>query len=261
MPDVYFLGAGFSKAINKCMPSMKELSVKVMDGCGGTLPPPLMEFGSNIEMWLTYLSQPQPWLKEHFNLENRALFLRMSEVIGQVLNANTIAAVTEACPDWLTHLVRKWHTDKSKVITLNYDTLVERAATATLAKLDMRNLYPVPLTDVRRSFAWGVEQNDTFKLHKLHGSVNWYYSGASSFHGEVLYFNWVSPWGKAMDDNEQESRAAAQDKVPLIVPPTSEKTAYFQHETIRQIWLKASAAYSSLVSLLWIAVDLTPATM
>ena len=92
MRDVFILGAGFSKAVNPSMPLLKELSAKVRVQCGEPLPPPLSELGDNIELWMTYLSQSQPWLKEYHNLKNRALFLRMTEIIGEILNHATSEA-------------------------------------------------------------------------------------------------------------------------------------------------------------------------
>jgi hypothetical protein len=88
-------------------------------------------------------------------------------------------------------------------------------------------------------------ERSSFKLFKLHGSVNWFYSGATSYQGELLYDSPVTEWGKPIGDIELQARRASSDKVPLIVPPTTEKVAYFQHETIRQIWLRASAALQS----------------
>jgi len=235
------LGAGFSKAVHDSMPNLKELSIKVKEKCTGvfSLPPPVLDLGDDIELWLTYLSQPQPWLKETDNLQNRAIFLHMTEVIGQVLDETTKEAVGQNCPEWLCSLVKYWNAHKSSIITLNYDTLIERVAGKN--GIATQNIYPVGFTDVRRNqlFPCATLQ-DSFKLFKLHGSVNWHYSGAASFYGEVLYVSYVAGWGPLSDDAENQLRVAASDKVPLIVPPTSEKISYFQHETLRQIWHRAS---------------------
>jgi len=44
----------------------------------------------------------------------------------------------------------------------------------------------------------------------------------------------------ALDTNRY--REAVKDKVPLIVPPLTEKSIYFQHETIRTLWVQAAAS-------------------
>jgi len=141
-------------------------------------------------------------------------------------------------------LINLWHENQTAVITLNYDTLIERARyfvkDANGDGLPLSSIYPVPMPDIRRtSGIFGSEKANTFKLFKLHGSVNWYYSGASSYFGETIYSAHVTGWDFADHQVELDSREAASDKVPLIVPPTTEKVSYFQHETIRQIWARA----------------------
>jgi hypothetical protein len=262
MKEVFILGAGFSKAVNSLMPSLTELSIKVKERCGSDkLPPPLLNFGDNIELWLTYLSQPQPWLKETHNLQNRALFIYMTEIIGQVLDEITKEVVGQDCPDWFCSLMEWWHKNKSNVITFNYDTLIERAIPKALkgADIEMPDVYPVSFPNImsRRATLPEGFSKPSFLLFKLHGSVNWYYSGASSFYGEVLYRGAVAKWGESFDW-ENQSKSEASDKVPLIVPPTTEKATYFQHETLRQIWLKASAALDAATRIYCVGYSLPP---
>lgn len=245
MSDVFLLGAGFSKAVSDSMPLLCELSSDLRKRLD--LPKALSELGNNVEFWLTYLSQPHPWLPESANLRSRALFLEFGQHIGDVLNERTRAALGCECPDWLKKLVSWWHEHHVDVITLNYDTLIERAAglinVRGNSRLSIQNIYPVALTEARRRDAmiFGSDHVESFSLFKLHGSVNWYYSGASSYVGETIYYSGVAAWGES-DDYELRSIAAASDKVPLIVPPTTEKVAYFQHETIRHAWALAGEA-------------------
>jgi len=240
MSDVFVLGAGFSKAIHTNMPTLPELSKEVEARLGSPLPSPLNRLGNNIELWLTYLSQPHPWLKEYDNLKNKALFLQMTERLGEVLSDRTKEVVVGPRPNWLFDLIDYWDGKKSRVITFNYDTLIERAAVTSSKHLE--RIYPIRLTDVRRASTFGAGPGESFHLLKLHGSVNWYYSGAPSYQGEVLYLAVVEGWGAAVGGNEAESLLAARDKLPLIVPPTTEKVSYFQHESIRQVWFQASQA-------------------
>lgn len=259
MKEVFILGAGFSKAVHSSMPDLKELSSKVrekIENRGNKLPPPLPDFENNIELWLTYLSQSQPWLKEYYNLQNRALFLHMTEIVAEILNNATKETVSQDCPNWLCSLIKFWDKNKSSVITFNYDTLIERAASKI--EISKESIYPVPFTDImrERAFRLGSDTKDSFKLFKLHGSVNWYYSGSASFNGEVLYSGDISSWGEQGNELELLSMSAASDKVPLIVPPTTEKATYFQHETLRQIWLKASASLSAATQIYCIGYSL-----
>ena len=76
MNDVFILGAGFSKAIHSGMPTLADLTDEVtrrLRGSEGSLPQPLIGLENNIEFWITYLSQRQPWLTEYENDSNKSL--------------------------------------------------------------------------------------------------------------------------------------------------------------------------------------------
>ena len=81
---------------------------------------------------------------------------------------------------------------------------------------------------------------DGFRLAKLHGSINWYYSGAESFFGETIYDVGIRPeWGSSTEDKFLTKSHYVLDKVPLLVPPTSSKNAFFANEAIRGNWRSA----------------------
>ena len=248
MSDVFLLGAGFSRAVSAQMPDLQEMSEVLRDRV--KCPPRAGSLTKNVEQLMTYLSQPHPWLAEPDNLENRAAFLRLTREIGSLLEDRTRKAVTESCPEFLQALVNYWHETQAVVITFNYDTLIERAIQHIEPEpgdhLAPENIYPTPMEDPRRGSAIvGPTSRTSFKLHKLHGSVNWYYSGASTYFGETIYSVPVAKWGDLDNRIERQAQEAASDKVPLIIPPTTEKVGYFQHETIRLIWSKAGEALSS----------------
>ena len=74
--DVFILGAGFSKAVESQMPTMKELTNAVKKHIAASeldLPLPLTDpenrdekLDNNIELWMTYLSQRQPLARREF---------------------------------------------------------------------------------------------------------------------------------------------------------------------------------------------------
>ena len=256
--DVFILGAGFSKAINSQMPTMKELTTAVRE-CITTselaLPLPLAdpedrgrELENNIELWMTYLSQRQPWLDESFNQYNLALSTRIRRYIRQVIEQSS-SGLKSPVPQWLESLVDRWNVHQASVITLNYDTLVERVARA-LPNPDINEgkgialsqLYPPYFSNIRSRVAplWSAGALDTFTYFKLHGSVNWHYSGRENFYGETIFYSDVSLWGSKKDPFERESRLSAGDKQPLIIPPVAEKTTFFNNETVRKLWQEAS---------------------
>ena len=86
MTDVFILGAGFSKAISSEMPTLDELSREVKKSLlrkNVAVPSEFDDLGNNIESWMTFLSQRQPWLKEYDNDYNRSLASRIREQIGE----------------------------------------------------------------------------------------------------------------------------------------------------------------------------------
>ena len=189
MSDVFLLGAGFSKAISKKMPTLPELSAILKDEA--CLPDYVTSLGNNVELWMTYLSQPHPWVSESGTLRHKATFLELTMLIDRIITDRESEVVADGYPNWLPALVKHWDANRSSVITLNYDTLIERARYFVKDSngdgLPLASLYPVPMPDIRRTMVVGSNPTDTFTLYKLHGSVNWYYSGATSYFGETIF--------------------------------------------------------------------------
>lgn len=238
--EMFFLGTGFSKAIHPTMPTMEELSEGVRHHAEAPreLGELFDEFGNDIELLLTFLSQPQPWISDQHTLRNRVLFWDVTRLIGEVIE-NSITNVTIGqIPEWLERLVTFGNESQSFVITVNQNTLVERAA--AIGEIELEHIYATPLPDVRRVTVSGSDPISTFSLFKLHGSVNWYYFGAPSNEGEVIYLGRITPLNQPPGDHESESLFSAFDKFPLTVPPTSGKSAYFHHETVRANWREAA---------------------
>ena len=258
MGDVFLLGAGFSKAVADEMPLLRELSDEVRSA-GLDLSPLHLGLSSNIEIWLSYLSQRHPWLREQENLRNQALALDIAQKIENALTKREQSAIQRDIPDWLAKLTQHWHQTRASVFTLNYDTLVERAAHDFTS---VEQLYPVTLTLASRRNAAIVSSGeiDSFKLFKLHGSVNWYYSGASEFTGEIIYYGNISGWRSDSFYGEQ-AESAVNDKVPLIVPPTIEKVRFFEHESLKGIWTQAVARVRNATRLYVIGYSLPPSDL
>jgi hypothetical protein len=241
--DVFVLGAGFSKAISQDMPILSELSDSIhhkLDGkfLANEMPP--SEMTENIEMLLSYLSQDYPWLNEAQKLRNRAAFIELSDVIAKDLSSREAKIEIDKLPQWLPLLVKTWHERQVDVITFNYDTLIERIAEkiqaqivgaelGKISELNHNDLYPVTIPSAAsrgRALISGSEHM-TFNLYKMHGSTDWYYSGNNEFFGEVIY---------RQSANDPKFLGDIIDKVPLIIPPTFDKTFFFKNETIRKIW-------------------------
>lgn len=253
--DLFILGAGFSKAVSSHMPVLTELSDEIesrlaeKDETKSISTGLCRAFPRNIELWMTYLSQIHPWLSEAQNLRNRAAFFDILWHLRNVLSIKEGLAISSPCADWFCRLVEKWHAEHTPVVTLNYDTLVERCATQVKLEnghLDCGSIYPVILMRLLqlRGGYMNRQNAKTFTLHKLHGSVNWFYSGAANPTGEPIYYGSRSPYrGGGWEFTGTEK--VPDDKVPFIVPPLTEKHSYFQHETVRSLWSHAATALNS----------------
>lgn len=209
---------------------------------------------------MTYLSQDQPWLRKRDNLYNKALAARIQDHLHEIIRQGTSETLKSPIPEWLATLLKSWHKSCAAVITLNYDTLVERSSITTLP-IKLSNLAPEHFRDISSlsSAQVGPSMTSTFSYHKLHGSMNWLYSGRDDFFGESLYYAGVTTWGSEESDHEMDSLYHSQDKEVLIIPPVTEKTIYFNNEYIKGIWLSAGKALkeSSRVFVIGYSLPLT----
>jgi hypothetical protein len=258
--DVYILGAGFSRAVHDDMPLLKDLSRLVAERyrhkeyMGGRIAEMIR---ADLEEGMSYLVAAKPWLREAEILRHRALFLDLSVTVAAVLTelmGHVIPMLAAEVPPWLDRLIRNWHKSRATVITMNYDTLIEAAAREVVIDLKGQKtgiwthaVYPSYLADAaQRNSTVFIDHMETFRLLKLHGSTNWYYSGTPNARGETIFF--VPPLGPAKfwsadarAEHEQRLEAVA-DKYPLIIPPIFDKAAMMSHETLQSIWFQAGKA-------------------
>ncbi len=146
-----------------------------------------------------------------------------------------------AAPAWLCQLTRAWQDHKSVIITLNYDTLVEQAVRQSTPT---RGLYPPHFADIktrRGEAVWGSD-NQAFQLLKLHGSVNWHYSGQEDFYGETIFYSDVAEFGHKSGASSSETFEIAEDKMMLLAPPVFDKTPFFKNGAVRALWARAAEA-------------------
>ena len=254
MSEVFILGAGFSRAINEAMPTLRELSEHVLPALRSRdrrLADRLERIGPNVELWMSYLSHSQPWLRVEQNQYNLSIAGEIRRLICSHIDA--LVRETDAVPDWLRALVSRWHEERVSVLTLNYDTLIERVACGvTVPEPDGRerglyagDLYPRYFVDAatRGASIWGAEPVLTFKLLKLHGSTNWYYSGQSDYFGESIMYARTAPLvAEGVPVIREQDLAVVADKGALVIPPVTEKTTYFKNETIGRVWWEAAQA-------------------
>jgi hypothetical protein len=255
MRRVYLLGAGFSMAVSDHMPSMAQLSTAVqaiISAAGGPdIPGANTPVANDFEQWLSYLIEAPPWLTEAEQARNKASFSEVSNAVYEALSVAQIQVLTgSGCPPWLEQLVKYWEQESAKVISFNYDMLVELAWMVSVAggRTPSLQLYPAPVTPLStRSAAvlGGRRPSEGLELMKLHGSLSWLYSGPGSPPGDIIYDKDIRGGGWNVDGilpRNDDAEFLAVDREPMIVPPAAVKSAYYNNRTLQALWRSAGDA-------------------
>lgn len=274
---VFLLGAGFSNAIGPDMPLMAGLGTAVQETLGaGALPPPVGRFGDDFEAWLSYLATDQPWLSAAENLRNRAAFLDVAQAVEEVLSAAQQRATEgRSLPPELDRLLRHWIDTTATVVTFNYDLLVESAYLNVELGGGVEDLYRLPITLAAARTRPGKavlgasprEPQVRFDLLKLHGSLNWFYSGLGDSAADTIYLGstpglWSVPVSPGSIDRDEvvfgnpRERDYLVDKVPLIIPPAAAKGSYYSNLSLRRQWQVAAAALDAADELVVVGYSL-----
>jgi|HubBroStandDraft_6_1064221.scaffolds.fasta_scaffold00159_22 hypothetical protein len=249
--DVFILGAGFSRAVQPLMPTLDDIGESIRNWLlsspkhAATVPPSIRNLlrrghvpGGNIEIWLSTLAERQPFLSESANVYNYGLFLDISRKLVELVEEPQGDFMLRA-PDWLHRLIRLWHVNRRTVITLNYDTIVEQAteggdipgSDGNLTGAILRYI-PIPALPS----PWGIVPPETFRLLKLHGSIDWHWNPADRT-GETVR---RLPGSVTEDD----APAALAGSEPFIVPPLATKVPFYSLGLVRSLWSDAARALS-----------------
>lgn len=272
---VFILGSGFSKAINDHMPTLKELSTKLLsDRTGikqiieGSRFQSFRDGTKDVELLLTYLHQDYAWKKQADVYGDMSLFHIVGEKIAdEIAESEATALDVKAIPDWLDKFVYYLYKTGEPVITFNYDTVLERVGWHSVEKsyrkarpqLQEQNFFSPLIKDIRSMF--GAVRNErygghpSFPIIKLHGSVNWFYTRAQRFESQQLYF--VPVRGKnPTDDLCAPFHDLTQDMQRLIIPPVADKSPFYSHEFVRSLWMMASQSLSDAEEIYFLGYSL-----
>jgi hypothetical protein len=261
------LGSGFSRAISNHMPVMNELSRAIQGDLRSKNLPPIpgqdTPIAGDFEKWLSYLIDEPPWLDEGQRFRNRGAFSDVAISLHEVLTVHQMRAVGGSQPDWLSQLVRYWQETETTIITFNYDLLVEQAWLTAFPERSWLDLYTIPLTPIGLRVAAVLAPDEPppgASLLKLHGSLNWRYSGPSSPSGDQVFdVGLRGPWGiESINSIYRDVERLDRDKVPLIVPPAAIKSPYYGNNIIRTMWRQAAEALRVADELVVMGFSLPP---
>lgn len=179
----FLIGAGCSKCAGK--PLIGELTTKVLEKVHESIK---TEFNSlngtgtrqpTIEDLINYLVRYQSILLTVKERSKHLLTIEWINATLQEIKREVVANIADAWLDsqvharFLQRIANKWSKTGKDIFTLNYDTLIE----ATLDKL--RYHYVDGFRGSRRAWFDSTLFDEpsacmpNFRLHKLHGSVNW----------------------------------------------------------------------------------------
>lgn len=241
MEETFILGSGFSKAIHDRMPTLRELSRSVRERFGGGWDPRWgKDLERNVELLLTYLGSNHPWENPSERHFHRGAFFQVRDLVVDLIEeaqSYVVKSMSEP-PAWLWDLIDYWHETRPRVITFNYDVLVELAYSKLRDKPGLRSpfwLYPAAITPaaLRMAGAYGQPgREETFTLLKPHGSLSWYFSGPEAPPGDVVYWDGQYGWRPPKPPSER----LLGDKQRLVVPPLLEKSPYYANDLLRRQW-------------------------
>ncbi|UAJ79804.1 hypothetical protein IT072_01595 [Leifsonia sp. ZF2019] len=271
--EVFILGAGFSRAVSSRLPVTDELGNEVIQRDPTRLGRSVGKqrfAGGSFETWLSRRAEAQPYLTAEQNLESQSIFARGTRLIGEVLDQRVGEALASPMPAWLGELISLWHHRSSSVLTFNYDTLIE-CAFQTMRFWDWRH---------RTSFQWGSILNYTpegkgglsyaesdgtgaphpsFRLRKLHGSLNWFWSPGDTAGATVRRARLPGDFMSPNPIPEDEMHWIAPGRERFIVPPAALKSSYYQNPIVREIWQRSNEALqeADVITLMGYSVPVT----
>lgn len=266
---VFFLGAGFSKAVNGFYPLLKRTPNSLKSTSLGLTEIVLLSFekkykntplakhlaelpeslNDNIEELLTYLNTDFPWKEECQKKQDEALYEALTiEIVNEI---NTIdkrkrsSAPNSLFDDDLDNdninpveFIKYVNNNKYPVITLNYDTLFEELTLKHHiveqkdVNLNHGDLYQIPIVNLHNRLGSNFWDNRNHQTN--------FCSHLLKLHGSV---NWLfSKMSNTLyyEYNLPENETYLEmDLIPYIIPPVLDKNSLYNHQLIKSLWQKA----------------------
>ena len=246
---VFFLGAGFSKAVNNSYPLMSELTTKALirvekSSAQQHLTELAPQITKDIEGLLTYLSTDLPWKTDTTKYANKSLYCAIVQALSDIFMeyAKQETPKDDRSSLWWQFADKiRCHAWEYNFITLNYDILLEvmlkvaYPVDRNTPSINYADFYSYPMAWIgdrlpKHFFVLGSDKSKPAapKILKLHGSANWFWAGVSP--SDVLYYrNWTS----------DETDNITMGLKPYIIPPVLDKSSFYNHIAIHALWKQA----------------------
>ncbi len=254
MSKLFILGSGFSKAVFPDeMPLMNELASCIEPEINNYPNKEIYKkFGTDIEGLMTYLHQEVPWKSDYDSKIDEGLLLKLLNKIGEYITECEEKAFEKVLPPWAKQFIEYIHEKELTVATFNYDTILERLSEELKYKHDPKNainiieIYRIPISSLpsrtnSTGFSYGALQgyrsSNTYRLLKLHGSINWYFTRDDGVLGTPVYYTKVDE-----DRNAEEIKRNIMGLTTLIIPPVAEKSSFYNTQLIKILWTELAKA-------------------
>lgn len=266
MSKLFILGTGFSAAVLEAMGHKNKLTMgdlgKYVKKYVCKLPGDPKEYerimseSNDVEMLLTYLYQDMPWKLSEEMYMGKSAFLSLSRLIADYIAKCEEEAFPKDTtpPEWCREFVQHLHDKRAVVATFNYDTVLERLShhieieqekpEETDRIWNISDFYKAPIAKLAerggdRFGVGGGTPRETYRLLKLHGSINWHFSGDENAPGQQVYYSdeFYPLLGRDTDKIYLEALQRNKvDLVPLIVPPVAGKSSFYRTTLLRAVW-------------------------
>lgn len=248
--DVFFFGSGFSKSLINSYPTLNELSNYIKSEFQyekesvhrhfmHEVPD---KFHDNIETLLTYLSSNLPYKTPVQVSADEALYKditsKLAKYFKQLRSDYNIDTNKQSIKQFAQYILN----NKCSCITLNYDLILEDLLYKNTpqeyqdANKNFSIFYKIPITNLQNripvsyggyaSFNTDFDRAQMPEIIKLHGSINWLYSGLSM--SDPVY-----------SETGDEADYLKSGLINFIVPPVLDKQSQYNNVIIKSLWTKA----------------------
>lgn len=248
--DVFFFGSGFSKSLINNYPTLNELSnyikskfqyekESVQKHFVHEVP---SKFHDNIETLLTYLSSNLPYKTPVQVSADEALYKDITSKLAKYFKQLRSDYNIDANEPYIKQFAQYILGNKCPCITLNYDLMLEdilHKNTSTEYQESNDNFsvfYKMPIINLKNRVPDGygrlagtktdINRINMPEIIKLHGSINWLYSGLSM--SDPVY-----------SETGDEDDYLKSGLINFIVPPVLDKQSQYNNVIIKSLWTKA----------------------
>lgn len=248
--DVFFFGSGFSKSLINNYPTLNELSnyikskfqyekESVQKHFVHEVP---SKFHDNIETLLTYLSSNLPYKTPVQVSADEALYKDITSKLAKYFKQLRTDYNIDANEPYIKQFAQYILENKCPCITLNYDLMLEdilHKNTSTEYQESNDNFsvfYKMPIINLKNRVPDGygrlagtktdINRINMPEIIKLHGSINWLYSGLSM--SDPVY-----------SETGDEDDYLKSGLINFIVPPVLDKQSQYNNVIIKSLWTKA----------------------